>query len=378
MDGKNPTPSGSPPLERLSGSPLPRELDSILLIKFSSIGDIVHTTALVHHLRLETGARISWAVDSGFADLLEEHPDVDRLIRFPRDPFPPAARPRGGHVSGLFRFLGQLREETYDAAIDLQGRLRSYLTLEFCHARIKIGRGRFPLRNRVPQRKNVRRHAVDASFESTALLGISDPEQPRLFLPSCARKDARVRDWLKDSGISRPFACLIPAAGRPEKRWPLRNWAETARWLIDRGLGVVLIGSKTDAGLALELDSIVSERIQLASSFGELTLGELISLFGLATVVVGGDTGPLHIASAGETPVVGIFGPTDPERVGPRPLDRSRILVAPGCRMCQPYYRSWADLRRRCREPCMESLEPKTVIGAISGILAGADQRCFF
>jgi heptosyltransferase I len=342
----------------------------ILVIKLSSVGDVVHSTAVVHHLRQLTGARIVWAIDEGIAPLLEGHPDIDDLLVFPRNPFLSFWRTLPELLPGLLRYIRELRRESFDVAIDLQGRGRSYLTLLLSKAPVKVGRGLFPfLPYRVLHRRNHRRHAIDSYFELTDVLGVSRPASPRLVLPPFPDDNARVQRTLHERGIEDPYVCLVPGTSWPSKCWPVGYWAKVAYWLTQNGFSVVLAGAAGESwmGEAILSQLLAPERI--ASFFGHFSLRELITLADRCSLVIAGDTGPLHIAVAAGTPVVALFGPTDPQRVGPLDSDRSRTLTASGCRMCQPYFRSWTSILPGCRRPCMQALQPALVIDAARELL---------
>lgn len=349
----------------MAGTPFASQnlMDSILIIKLSSVGDIVLSTPVVRHLRAITGARIVWLVDGGIAPLLEGHPDIDELLLFPRDPFAPFMRDGHRVIPKMARLVARLRSEVFDLAIDLQGRGRTYLLLQLCRARRKIGRGSFPLlAERVTHRRDVVRHAVDSYFEATDLLGIERPSNPRLVLPPGEQDRFWLDGRLKACGIDGPIVCLAPSTTWRSKLWPPEYWAKVADWLIAQGDHVVLIGS---AGESFRADAILNRlgRPQRAISLcGSLSLRQLISLFERSRLVISVDTGPMHIAAATDTPLIGLFGPTDPARTGPWPSGRATVIQAPGCRCCRI---------ARCRRDCMKRLLPDAVIAAASPL----DQR---
>ena len=339
-----------------------KQAPSILIIKLSSVGDIVHSTAVTHHLKTQLAARITWIVDSGLADLLREHPDVDELLLFPRDPFRPLHHSVVGFVPQMFRLVNDLRKQSYDLAIDLQGRGRSYLLLQFAKARVKVGRGRFPfLRKKVLHRREDSRHAVEAGFESTDMLGIPRPDQLHPFLPYHPQDKRWVAESLKRLGVGFPVACFLPFSSWPSKGWDLDRWAEVADWLAKKGWSVLLTGSATQRDLGESIVAKTERPAQILPVFGKFSLRELISLFSLVQLVVGVDTGPLHIAVAGGCSVLGLYGPTDPERTGPwqGAVKTGSVVTAAGCDVCR---------RPRCRHSCMRNLHVGQVIDKISEI----------
>ena len=339
---------------------------SILIIKLSSVGDIVMATPAVHQLKCHTNARIVWAIDEGIAPLLRGHPDVDELLLFPRDPFrfptfdPFRVVPKAAHT------VVKLRRDYFDAALDLQGRGRTYLLLQLARARIKIGRGSFPLLARaIPHNRHIQRHAVETNLEALEMLNVPVPERPALTLPAVAGDRKRVEGFLSELGIRRDFAVLLPGGTWPSKRWPARHWAELSQWLRMEKLDVVLAGSRAEAALGTRITSLLQDATGVFSAFGSLSLRELYHLLDLSLLVVSGDTGPLHIAAATRTPLVALYGPTDPLRTGPWPPGRAEVVTAPGCTQCRMPH---------CSRGCMKLLYPCAVTQAVMSIRSGAQQ----
>ena len=213
-------------------------MKSVLIIKLSSIGDIVMATAAVSHLKQATGASVTWVVDEGMASLLEDHPLVDELLLYPRDPFNSPSRTFRTFAKRWTALLQQLRARTYDVAIDLQGRPRTYLLLQSAQAKHKIGRGFYPFLPRtVRHKRSVQRHAVLACFESLDFLGLPRPLDPRPVIPLRPQDENKVRSVLEPLGTAAgQYAVILPATTWPSKNWPEEYWAEVADWLVEQGL----------------------------------------------------------------------------------------------------------------------------------------------
>ncbi|HEY3131201.1 MAG TPA: glycosyltransferase family 9 protein [Acidobacteriota bacterium] len=334
---------------------------SVLIIKLSSVGDVVMATPVVRHLKSLFQARIVWAIDEGIAPLLQGHPDIDDLLLFPRDPFRPFALNLPALAPKLGLMLRKLRGQSFDLAIDLQGRGRSYAILQLSRAQMKVGRGRFPfLKHTVAHRRDVARHAVESYFEAIDILGLPRPQDARIVLPEFPDDRQRVRCVLSKSKIDSGFVCVAPGASWPSKRWPLQYWAQVIDWLLSQDQQVVLVGSAGEAGLGRELASRASFPERIISLFGAFTLRELISVFKLSRLCLAADTGPLHIAAASGAPVIALFGASDPVRTAPWPAGTAEIVTAPDCRHCR---------LPRCAKGCMSKLPPGAVIAKAAGIL---------
>jgi len=341
-------------------------MKKVLIIKLSSVGDIVMATPAVSHLKQETGASVTWIVDEGMASLLEDHPLVDELLLYPRDPFRSSSRTLGSFATRWTGLVRELRSRTYDVAIDLQGRPRTYLLLQAARADRKIGRGWFPfLASTVRHRRSVQRHAVIACFESLDLLGLERPAEPRLVLQAPPSDRTKVDSVLRTLGVSAScYAIVLPATTWPSKTWPVEYWAQVADWLVERGLDVLFVGSSKDQQVSGRIRSAMKRTGRVFPLLGVLTLRELLSLFERASLVLGGDTGPLHIAAAADVPIVALYGASDPLRTGPWPPGRALVLTAPDCRCCRLPY---------CRRKCMTRLVPDQVIEAASDSMLHVD-----
>ena len=334
-------------------------MKKVLIIKLSSVGDIVMATPAVSHLKQATGASVAWVVDEGMASLLEDHPLVDELLLYPRDPFHSSPRTLRNFATRWSGLVQELRSRTFDLAIDLQGRPRTHLLLQAARAGRKIGRGLFPfVRQTVRHRRSIRRHAVLACFESLDLLGLARPAEPRLVLKASLNDDKKVEDLLRSTGAGAGrYAVILPATTWPSKTWPPEYWARVADWLIDRGYDVLLVGSSGDQEVSARISSALRRTRRVFPLLGALRLRELLPLFDRACLVLGGDTGPLHIAAVSKVPIVGLYGASDPLRTGPWPPGRALVLTAPDCRCCR---------LPRCRKKCMSRLDPERVIEAAS------------
>jgi len=334
-------------------------MKNILIIKLSSVGDIVMATPAVSHLKQETGALVTWVVDDGMASLLEGHPLVDDLLIYPRDPFHESSRTLRTFATRWAGLLRQLRSRNYDLAIDLQGRPRTYLLLQAARANRRIGRGFFPfLPQSVRHRRSVRRHAVLACFESLDLLGLERPAEPRLVLGANAEADTKVEGLLRELGTTAGrYAVILPVTTWRSKNWPAEYWAEVGDWLGRQGLDVLLVGSSRDHDVSARIRSAMKRTERLFPLLGVVNLRQLLPLFERACLVLGGDTGPLHIAAASEAPIVALYGASDPARTGPWPPGRAMVLTAPDCRCCRLPH---------CRKKCMSRLQPSRVIEAAS------------
>ncbi len=317
----------------------------VLIIKTSSLGDLIHALPAVHCLRIGLPAEIDWVVNTEYADLASCFPDVRRVIPFPR------------RVPGqLLAFRRALRAEKYDLAIDLQGLLKSALITRLARAARRIGpsfqrEGARCFYHAVAGRRDRSRHAVEQNLDVVRYLNL--PVPPPAFPLRFA-----------DPGLTspEPRLALIPCSRWPSKNWPLASFAQTALELLDRFHATVyILGGKADAAACENLARKLKGRaVNLA---GRLTLPELGGYLQAMQLAITNDSGPMHIAAALDVPVLALFGPTDPARTGPY---GTRHQVFSSRLPCRPCY------RRRCRygaNACLQTILPEQVTAAAIEIL---------
>ena len=298
----------------------------LLIVRLGAMGDILHAMPAVTALRkAHPDWTIGWAVEPRWQGLLRAPtasaernaamPLVDRVHLI--DPKQWGRQPL--HLSTL-RDLGRVRRELkaehYDVCVDLQGAVRSAILGRWAGASRMIGEAE-------PRERAARwffgeraattgRHVIEQAGE--VLETVAGDELP--ITPPLLPRDAAAEVWvdgLLSGRVGVPLAIINPGAGWGAKRWPAERYGLVARELAARGIGVVVNIGPDDVELGEQLVS-ASEGTAVAVN---PTLGELIELTRKSSLLIAGDTGPLHLACALGKPVVGIFGPTDPARNGP-------------------------------------------------------------
>jgi heptosyltransferase-1/heptosyltransferase-2 len=325
----------------------------ILIIKPSSLGDVATTLPLLCDLhRALPKARIDWLVHPAFAVLLRGHEALDRILEFDRKQlaawwYKPAAW-------RLFReLLRKLRSAEYDCVIDAQGLFRSGFFARITGAATRIGfasaREGAPLaythRVRLPDRG---RHmlAVDRMRALLGPLEIDTTCPAEFRLPIQPAAAAWARDLL---GATRPIV-VIPGARWNTKRWPLERYTAVVRQLAAARQPVVLAGSPDEKPLCDEIAAAVPAVRNLA---GQTGLAEMIALLDRAKLVLGNDSGPLHVAVALRKPIVAIYGPTAPDFVGPYGQLANVLRHDVPCHPCR---------RRECdHHSCMQGVSVELV-----------------
>lgn len=291
-----------------------------LVIRLSSIGDIVHALPAVAALG-ETfpHAEIDWVVEQQYAELMDGNPFVRRVIRLDTLGW----RQRLGSASTvreMMRGLKVLREVTYDAAIDFQRLWKSAAIAWLSRSRERLGFAAYWMREpaadvlyteQITPRN--RRHVIEQNLAIVERLG-ARASQWQFPLPSRPEDSRDVDRRLAVIG-AREFMIVNPGGGWQTKCWPPEEYAELLKRLeADLRWHILLTGSPKEEGL---IHSILTRAGASLASYFPSTVIQYIALARRARLFVGGDTGPLHLAAAVGTPVVGIYGPTDPARNGP-------------------------------------------------------------
>ncbi len=336
------------------------EARRLLIVKPSSLGDIVHALPTVHALRRRyPSSALTWLVKREWADVLEGNPDLDRVLAVDLSPrgWPEAVR--------------AVRAGRFDLVVDLQGLLRSAVLgrISGSAARVGFANGRegspwfYTHRVSVP---DVSMHAVDRYLLVAKFLGASQPDQPAFPLPQDAAADARVEAWLKAEGITAgtPLAALNPSARWTTKRWPPESFAEVGDWLQRQGARVLLVGGTGERPVG---DSVLRAMSTGAVDLvGKTTMKELIALLRRVRVFITNDSGPMHLAAAVGAPVIALFGPTDPARTGPYGAGQRVLRHEVPCSPC---------FSRTCTNAtaleCLTSIRPQRVIEAAAEVLQG-------
>jgi len=291
-----------------------------LVIRLSSIGDIVHALPAVAALgRAYPQAEIHWVVESRYAGLLAGNPYVRSVLRLDtlgwREHGLSAAT-----LEEIGRGVLALREFSYDVAIDFQGLWKSAIIARLSRSQERLGLAEHWLREpsaAVFYTERVspagRTHVIDQYCALAERLGAREGQR-EFPLPSTPEDDRYVDRQLGVLEAS-DFMIVNPGGGWQAKCWPPENYAE-----LIRELGLVFAGKILLTGSPGE-EELITEILTRAGTkhacYFPSTLVQFIALARRARLFVGGDTGPLHLAAAVGTPIVAVYGPTDPARNGP-------------------------------------------------------------
>jgi predicted lipopolysaccharide heptosyltransferase III len=322
---------------------------TLLLVRLRLIGDVVFTTPVLRALRRRyPEARLTYLVEETAAPVVAQNPHLDDVI---------AIR----HSRGWRRLVDdlglarRLRSRRFDAAIDLHGGPRSAWLTWATRAPVRVGYdvpGREWMYTRVFHRPRDRGpiHSVENQWQllgslDPALAAPADPERDRVEMavdPAArAALDKRLTDYGVDAGSR--LIVLHVSAGNPFRRWPESAFAELAAGLAaaDPRRAVLITSGPSDHAAAARVVQAARRAAPAAAArlvdAEGVSLAELRALMDRAALFVGGDSGPLHVASTSDVPIVGLYGPTLPIRSAPwRPRHLPTASVDAGQLPCRP------------------------------------------
>ena len=327
----------------------------ILLIKPSSLGDIVHAMPVVDALKQRwPSALLTWLVKRQWAEIVQRIEGVDAV--WPVDPT-------------LASWVGQalaLRAQRFDLVVDLQGLLRSALVARItgCAQRVGFANGRegspwlYSHRVAVPTREM---HAVDRYLLVAAELGVPVKDVPQFRFRLLSQDVTTLRELFRRKGIDldAPWVAMNVSARWQTKRWPAASFAAVATQLAARGIGpLVVIGGPDEREASGRVRSLTA--CPIVDLTGETPIGLLPALLSKACALITNDSGPMHVAAAVGRPVVSIFGPTSAVRTGPYGAEHTVLTHDISCRPC---------FSRVCRHAvtmeCLTSISPEQVVAAV-------------
>ena len=342
----------------------------ILIIKLSSIGDVVHSLPFLELLRDRFPfAKIDWVVEEDASGAVGGHPYIDRLILFPRKSWIERFIKKGEYIAvgkEVARFLSELRKREYDIVVDLQGLLKSGIVSFFTSGKRKIAlnRGREGSSIFINERVAVPDpdiHALERYLCVARYLGATN-SMWKGHIPICDTDRRYVDSLLGEAEDNSILIAVNPMAKWESKLWELSRFASLADSIHEKlAADVIFTGGEDDKG-AIEtiLSSMKTKALNLA---GRTTLKQLACLYQRCAVVISTDTGPMHVAAAMDSPVVvALFGPTSPSRTGPYGVKHRVIRAGIGCSPC---------FRKKCVNMlCMKRITVDMVFETVKEALA--------
>jgi lipopolysaccharide heptosyltransferase I len=373
----------------------------LLIVRLGAMGDILHALPAVTALRrAHPDWQIGWVVEPRWQALLKagtvgpkdqgnlnagvrgqgSWPKQDRDAAMPvvdllhfapsrewkRHPLSASTRRA---ISDLRR---ELRAANYNAVLDLQGAIRSAVIARMSGCARRIGEAKpreWPAQWLFTERVVTHgAHVIQQDVELASAVAGDALSVVAPLLPTDLDAESWCGKWLAVTfpGAAKPIALITPGAGWGAKRWPPERYATVAAGLAEHGLHVVVNAGPGEEKIAAAIASDGAVRAAATVASGQAvavtaSLPQLIALTRRVALCIGGDTGPLHLASALGRPIVGIYGPTDPSRNGPYGT-RARVLRSPESKRDHS--------RRDAPDPGLLTISPEDVLRAADELLA--------
>ena len=339
----------------------------ILIIKLSSIGDVVHTLPALYALRnTYPSAKIDWLVEEEPSNILIGHPLLNEVF---------VIKKRGWlkDFKATYSVAQRLRALNYDIVLDFQGLFKSGLWVFLSKGKRRIGfdkSGEFShllLNERLPA-YNPDKHAVDRYLDIAEYLK-ANRSKVEFPISISENEKKRVRGLLKTNGIweGTPFVVVNLMARWETKQWEVEKFADLCNEVINRFFcKVVLVGAfsgKENKGVVALTDN---RAVDLS---GKTMLKELAYLMSLSQMVITVDSGPMHIAAAVGAPVIAIFGPTAPWRTGPYGETHTVVRKELPCSPC------FSDICRDKNTMCMKEIQVRDVLMAVEAQVHKSKER---
>ena len=345
---------------------------NILIVKLSAIGDVIHTLPALNAIRKQyPRAHITWLVEEAAADLIQAHAALNRVLISKRKEWVKGLFGSHWHknASAIQQFVRTLRDTEYDIIIDFQGLFKSGILVGLARGKRKVGFDRgmdhmecsYLFYNEKVKPVDMEIHALTRGLMLIESIGVHSRDV-HYHLPVTAKDRVKTADLLDRQGIGEDtlFVAINPMAKWSTKLWGNAKFARLASQIrADLKAEVVFTGSTKDRLEIAEIESHMGGgAVNLA---GKTTLKMLAALYQKAACVITADTGPMHLAAAVEAPLVAIFGPTAPWRIGPFGEGHRVLREGLDCSPC---------FKRHCRGmDCMKQISVAAVYANVEQVL---------
>ena len=327
----------------------------ILLIRLSSLGDIVLTTPAIRAVRANfPNAHIAMLVAKQSADILRENPYLNEIITFDR-------LAKDKNTGEMWRIIHLLRERKFTLAIDFQRKFRTEILMYFSGATERVGKGRL-CTVRVSEQGN--KHATAHYFDILHAVGIPAEDQKlELFLAESERRDAVQRLKAAGSVAGKLKVGLFPGAGWKLREWMPERFAAIGDRLVEHfNADVLIFGGQQESELVQKVANLME--MPAIPFAGNLQMRQLAACIEQCDLFLTNDTGPMHIAAGVGTPTISLFGPGNHIRFQPLGAEHQIIRHDVPCSPCKQF-------TDKCKDNiCMKGIGVAEVWDSISRALA--------
>ena len=295
------------------------DIRRIVIIKLDHIGDLILSIPAVANLRAHfPQAHIAMVVSSASEQVARYIPYVDEVLCYDARFFDRSGDSKAFDFARGMRFAREMRDRDFDLIVDLRGSFASLLFALIARSKYRIDRGTYLIQRKLGKISPESEHEAEVSLDILAQAGL--PIRSRRMSMSLSEVDIDSAHLLlrKAGEVSSlcPIAVIHPGVPSALKSWSIEKYVQLAdRLMQDYNAQIVLVGGKGEEQVAQSIISLMNgEAINLS---GQTTLGQLAAVLQKADLFVGSDSGPMHLAAAYGTKVIGLYGPTSPQRFGP-------------------------------------------------------------
>jgi lipopolysaccharide heptosyltransferase I len=338
----------------------------ILIIRLSSIGDIIHCTPVASSLKAAwPDCKITWMVGEVSADLLKDNPNIDEILIWSREKFEKHLRAyQFKKALEMWRDLqDKLQGRAFYAVLDIHGLFLTGMIARQAKTEKRIGLKGAKELNSLFMNETAQalgKHITDKYLGVLAHLGIERVDHRMCLVVS---QDARqfVKNFFQEHTVAAQEKILVLVLGTTwaTKNWPPAFFIEIIK-LLYRDFRIVLCGGKAEVEIGREVETKAG--VPIINSIGLTSLLEMAGIIEQASAVVAGDTGPLHMAGALGVPTVGMFGPTDPAIYAPQGEQHATLFSNLPCSYCH---------KQKCpggERKCMETITTEAVAQKVYAI----------
>ena len=306
-----------------------RKIQKIAIIRLSSIGDIILTTALIRCVYNKyPDAKISFIVKSAFYDLLKYNPHISEIITFDKNT----------GFKGLLELRKKIKKQKFDWFIDIHNNIRSNILKRGIGISLKTRYHKRIFKRTMLVKLNINRYpdtklVLLRYFEAAGKMNVSYDQKGTDVLFS-EKEALKVSSFLKSAGYDESkIAVICPGASYKNKQWLITGFTEVTGFLLDQNYQVVLLGGKNDFDTCQEINEL--GKFNCLNLAGKMSLLESAALLKHSKITITNDSGMMHMAQSQNSPIVAIFGPTTKE-LGyfPMPENSEVVEIDVPCRPC--------------------------------------------
>jgi len=334
------------------------EIRRIVIIKLDHIGDVILSIPAIANLRAHfPQAHITMVVNSSSESVARYISHVDEVLCYDARFFDKSGSGKMLDLSCGMRFAREMRKRGFDLIVDLRGGFASLLFAMIAGSKHRIDRGTYLVQRRSGRISSASEHEAEVNLDMLARAGI--PIRFREMSLGLTEADLTCADSLLGECGSidsyPPVVIMHPGAPGSLKRWSVEKYAQLACELVQEyNARIVLVGSKGEKSITRSVATAVNG--QAVDLSGQTTLGQLAAVLCRADLFIGNDSGPMHLAAACGAKVIGLFGPTSPQRFGPYGDNCAVLRMETECSPC---------MREECKKPehrCIDSISVDDVM----------------